>query len=47
MGAIVVDETGRVFLVGPVRLYAGTTFDEALTRMLLGIRCEELPEVGL
>lgn len=47
MGAIVVDDTGRVFLVGPVQLYAGATFDEALTRMLLGIRCEELHEIGL
>jgi hypothetical protein len=42
MGALVLDETGQVFLAGPVMLHAGATFDEALGRMLLGIRCEEL-----
>lgn len=47
MGALVVDESGRVFLVGPVRLYAGANIDEALTRMLRGIRCEQLNEIGL
>ena|GEM_PF-2300634 len=47
MGALVVDETGRVFLAGPVQLYAGRNIDEALVRMLQGIRCEELYEVGL
>lgn len=45
--AIVVDDSGRVFLVGPMELYAGASFDEALVRMSQGIRCEELPEIGL
>jgi SUKH-3 immunity protein len=44
IGALVIDETGRVYLAGPVTLYAGATIDEALGRMLLGIRCEELPD---
>jgi tetratricopeptide (TPR) repeat protein len=47
MAALVVDESGRVFLVGPYPLYAGANIDEALTRMLRGIRCEKLSEVGL
>jgi hypothetical protein len=47
MAALVVDESGRVFLVGPFPLYAGANIDEALTRMLRGIRCEKLSEVGL
>jgi SUKH-3 immunity protein len=47
MGALVVAEDGRVFLAGPIELYAGRNFDEALVRMLLGLRCEELDEVGL
>jgi tetratricopeptide (TPR) repeat protein len=47
MGALVVDELGRVFLAGPVQLYAGANIDEALTRMLRGIYCEQLSEVGL
>jgi SUKH-3 immunity protein len=47
MGALVVDESGRVFLAGPVELYAGATIDEALIRMLTGIRCEPLTEAGL
>ena len=47
IGALVVDESGRVFLVGPFPLYAGANIDEALTRMLRGIRCEKLSEVGL
>jgi hypothetical protein len=47
MGALVVDETGRMFLAGPASLYAGRNIDEALTRLLQGIRCENLHEVGL
>jgi tetratricopeptide (TPR) repeat protein len=31
LGALVVDESGRVFLVGSVDLYAGANIDEALT----------------
>lgn len=47
IGALVVDESGRVFLVGPTELYAGRNIDEALVRMLTGIRCEPLAEVDL
>jgi SUKH-3 immunity protein of toxin-antitoxin system len=47
MGGLVVDELGRVFAVGPVELYLGENIEEALTRMLRGIRAQELPEVGL
>jgi hypothetical protein len=47
IGGLVVDELGRVFAVGPVELYLGENIEEALTRMLLGIRAQELPEVGL
>lgn len=47
VGALVVDEIGRAFLVGPMELYAGATIDEALIRMLEGLRCEELHEIGL
>jgi hypothetical protein len=47
MGALVVDESGRVFAVGPVELYLGRNIDEALGRMLLGIRAEHLHEIGL
>ena len=47
MGGLVVDDTGRVFAVGPSPLYLGATFDEALVRMLEGIRAEELYEIGL
>jgi hypothetical protein len=47
MGGLVVDELGRVFAVGPVELYLGKDIEEALTRMLVGIRAEELHEVGL
>ena len=47
MGALVVDELGRVFVVGPVELYVGENIEEALTRMVRGIRLQELPEVGL
>ena len=32
MGALVVDESGRVFLVGPVQLYAGANIDEMRER---------------
>jgi hypothetical protein len=46
-GALVVDESGRVFLAGPVDLFAGANIDEALIRMLTGIRCESLAEAGL
>jgi hypothetical protein len=45
-GALVIDETGEVFVVGPAQLYAGKTIDEALIRFLQGIYCEELREVG-
>ncbi|HKT00950.1 MAG TPA: SUKH-3 domain-containing protein [Rugosimonospora sp.] len=47
MGALVIDELGRVFAVGPVELYLGKDIGEALTRMLRGVRAEELHEVGL
>jgi hypothetical protein len=47
MGGLVVDENGKVYAVGPVQLYLGATFDEALSRMLEGIRAQELYEVGL
>ena len=46
-GALVVDELGRVFAVGPVEHCLGENIEEALTRMLRGIRAQELPEVGL
>ncbi|MFO0699966.1 MAG: SUKH-3 domain-containing protein [Nitrospira sp.] len=45
LGALVVDESGRAFMVGPVTLFAGGTIDEALNRMLQGIRCEKLSEL--
>jgi hypothetical protein len=47
MGALVVDDTGRVFAVGPVELYLGKDIQEALMRMLRGIRAEQLHEIGL
>jgi hypothetical protein len=47
MGGLAVDELGRVFAVGPVELFLGENIEEALTRMLRGIRAQELPEVGL
>jgi len=46
LGALVVDESGRVFLAGPAQLYAGRDIDEALTRMLTGLRCEPLVQAG-
>jgi hypothetical protein len=47
MGALVVDEQGRVFASGPVDLYLGQDIHEALTRMLQGIRAADLSEIGL
>lgn len=47
MGALVVDERGRVFACGPVDLYLGRDIHEALTRMLTGIRAQRLDEVDL
>jgi hypothetical protein len=47
MGALVVDEQGRVFASGPVDLYLGEDIYEALTRMLKGIRAQDLSEIGL
>jgi hypothetical protein len=47
MGALVVDEQGRVFASGPVDLYLGKDIHEALTRMLQGVRAEQLSEIGL
>lgn len=47
MGALVVDELGRVFAVGPVEHYLGENIEEALTRMLRGIRPQYLTEVEL
>ena len=46
-GALVVDELGRVFAVGPVEHYLGENIEEALTRMVRGIRPQYLTEVGL
>jgi SUKH-3 immunity protein len=47
MGALVVDELGRVFLIGPLELYAGADIDEALVRMLQGIRCDDVADLDL
>ena len=47
MGALVVDQQGRVFASGPVDLYLGKNIYEALTRMLKGIRAQDLSEIGL
>jgi hypothetical protein len=47
MGALVVDELGRVFAVGPAEHYLGENIEEALTRMVRGIRPQYLTEVGL
>lgn len=47
MGALVVDERGRVFVCGPIDLYLGEDIHEALTRMLQGIRAQQLNELGL
>jgi hypothetical protein len=47
MGGLVVDEHGRVFAVGPAQLYLGANVDEALCRMLEGVRAQELYEVGI
>lgn len=45
-GALVVDEEGRVFACGPVDLYLGKDIYEALTRMIKGIRAQQLSEIG-
>ncbi|HEY2793597.1 MAG TPA: SUKH-3 domain-containing protein [Micromonosporaceae bacterium] len=47
MGALLVDETGRVFVCGPVDLYLGADIHEGLTRLLTGIKAQRLPEIGL
>jgi hypothetical protein len=47
MGALVVDEGGRVFASGPIDLYLGADIHEALTRMLQGVRAQQLNEIGL
>jgi hypothetical protein len=47
MAALVVDEKGAVYMVGPVDLYAGPNIDEALVRMLQGIRCPDVDDLGL
>jgi hypothetical protein len=46
MGALVVDEQGRVFASGPIDLYLGKDIHEALSRMLQGIRAQQLNEIG-
>jgi hypothetical protein len=47
MGALVIDEQGRVFASGPVDLYLGADIHEALARMFQGIRAQQLSENGL
>ncbi|HKT00952.1 MAG TPA: SUKH-3 domain-containing protein [Rugosimonospora sp.] len=47
LGALVVDELGRVFLLGPLELYAGASMDEALVRLLQGIRCDDVADLDL
>jgi hypothetical protein len=47
MAALAVDEDGRVYLVGPVVIYAGGTIDEALRHMLLGIKYPHTTEVDV
>jgi hypothetical protein len=47
MGALVVDELGRVYMIGPLELYAGGNIDEALVRMLQGIRCDDVNDLNL
>lgn len=47
MGALVVDERGRVFATGPMDLYLGEDIHEALRRLLTGIRAQRLSEVDL
>jgi hypothetical protein len=47
MGALAVDEDGRVYLIGPVIYLAGRTIDEALSNMLLGLRFPYDPALDL
>jgi hypothetical protein len=47
MGALLVDEVGRVFVCGPVDLYLGSDIHEGLTRLLTGIKAQRLYEIGL
>jgi hypothetical protein len=47
MAALVVDEKGAVYLVGPVDLYAGDDIDQALVAMLQGLRCPDVEDIGL
>ncbi|HEY7225972.1 MAG TPA: SUKH-3 domain-containing protein [Micromonosporaceae bacterium] len=43
--ALVVDPDGRVFVVGAAaRRYAGASFDEALTKLIMGIPLDPVPE---
>jgi hypothetical protein len=39
-GALVADEDGGIYVVGPINLHAGRNIDEALTRMLEGIKLD-------
>jgi SUKH-3 immunity protein len=45
MGALAVDEQGRVFLTGTIDLFVAGTFDEALRYLLLGARFPTPPGV--